>query len=156
MKEKIYVTTFCNFGHRLSDGKPVDHECYILSPAALRAEREGDYERAIELQQLAWKKSGRRIHKGLKVARRNPSKRRLLRDLPSRQREMTINNTVVASWHERDRDYIELMWKDTEETILEAWDEDYRGLVEDGFIDPRPRRLHLSLIEYARHMGLAR
>ena len=88
--------------------------------------------------------------------RRNPSKRRLLRDLPSRQREVTINNTVVASWHERDRDYIELMWKDTEETILEAWDEDYRGLVEDGFIDPRPRRLHLSLIEYARHMGLAR
>lgn len=82
--------------------------------------------------------------------RRNP---RLLRDRP---REMTINNTAVSSWHERDRDYVELMWKDTEETIFEAWDEDYQNLVEMGFIDTRPRRLHQSLIEYAQHLGLAR
>jgi len=45
----IYCTTYCNHAHRLSDGKPVGHECYVLPPAALQAEREGDYERAITL-----------------------------------------------------------------------------------------------------------
>ena len=46
---RIYCTSYCNFGHRLSDGKPVDHECYILPPAALEAEREDNYELACEL-----------------------------------------------------------------------------------------------------------
>lgn len=42
----IYCTTFCNFGHRIKDGVPVAHECYILPPAALRAERDGDTDKA--------------------------------------------------------------------------------------------------------------
>lgn len=37
-----YVTTYCNFPHRLRDGKPIKHECGILPPAALRAEMAGD------------------------------------------------------------------------------------------------------------------
>jgi hypothetical protein len=60
--EHIYCTSFCNQGHRMSDGKPINHECYILNPAALEAEREDDYEKA---QELLWKK-GRRVHPGLK------------------------------------------------------------------------------------------
>jgi hypothetical protein len=60
----IYCTTFCNQGHRMGDGKPVDHECYVLNPAALEAEREGDYAKA---QELLWGKKGRRlVHPGLK------------------------------------------------------------------------------------------
>lgn len=34
----FYVTTFCNFAHRLSDGAPINHECFVLSPSKLRAE----------------------------------------------------------------------------------------------------------------------
>lgn len=45
----IYCTSYCNKGHRLSDGKPVEHECRIIPPAALRAEMEGRFEEAIEI-----------------------------------------------------------------------------------------------------------
>lgn len=48
-----YVTTYCNHPHRLKDGKPVNHNCYILPPDALEAERNGDTDRAIELLQKA-------------------------------------------------------------------------------------------------------
>ena len=49
MKSKpdaIYCTSYCNFGHRVRTGRPVGHECYVLPPAMLRAERDGDIERA--------------------------------------------------------------------------------------------------------------
>lgn len=60
MFNRVYCTSFCNHGHRLGDGKPVDHECYILNPRALEAERDGDYEKAISLM------TGKRIvHRGL-------------------------------------------------------------------------------------------
>lgn len=36
----VYLTSFCNNGHRLSNGHPVNHECWILRPDALRLERE--------------------------------------------------------------------------------------------------------------------
>lgn len=39
----IYCTTYCNFGHRMSNGRPVGHECRIIPPAALRAERNDDF-----------------------------------------------------------------------------------------------------------------
>lgn len=44
-----YVTTYCNFPHNLDTGRPVDHECYILPPAALAAERAGDVDKAVEI-----------------------------------------------------------------------------------------------------------
>lgn len=73
----LYVTTFCNFAHRMEDGKPVEHECYILPPAALEAEcgrpawargRSGegapDYEKAIEIIQAA---KPLKVHKGVEA-----------------------------------------------------------------------------------------
>jgi hypothetical protein len=48
-----YVTTFCNQGHRMKDGKPVDHECFVIPPAALEAERDGDYAKGIALMEAA-------------------------------------------------------------------------------------------------------
>jgi hypothetical protein len=45
----IFTTSFCNFGHDLRTGRPVDHECYVLPPAALEAERRGDTDRASEI-----------------------------------------------------------------------------------------------------------
>jgi hypothetical protein len=49
VSKRIYCTSFCNFGHRVLDGKPVGHECYVLPPAALKAEMHGEYEEAIRL-----------------------------------------------------------------------------------------------------------
>jgi len=45
----FYVTTFCNFPHRLSDGKPIEHECYILRPESLRLEMEGKFDQIKEM-----------------------------------------------------------------------------------------------------------
>jgi len=52
-----YVTSYCNFPHRVRDGKPIEHECGIIPPAALAAEMAGDMQLAIELIQkgkTAW------------------------------------------------------------------------------------------------------
>ncbi len=63
MAEKYYCASYCNHPHRLSDGKPVSHECFVLPTAALHAEREGDTDKATAILG-EWKK--RRKHKGLK------------------------------------------------------------------------------------------
>lgn len=39
--EDVFCTSFCNKPHRLSDGVPLNHECYVLKPAGLRHERDG-------------------------------------------------------------------------------------------------------------------
>jgi hypothetical protein len=44
-----YVTTFCNFPHEVSTGKPVRHTCYVLPVKALEAEVAGDFDRANEI-----------------------------------------------------------------------------------------------------------
>ena len=45
----VFATSFCNQGHHLATGRPVGHECYVLPPAALRAERSGDVELANQI-----------------------------------------------------------------------------------------------------------
>lgn len=49
MSDEIYTTSFCNRGHRMRDGYPIDHQCQILNPAALKLEQEGDCPGAIAL-----------------------------------------------------------------------------------------------------------
>ena len=44
-----YVSTYCNFAHRKADGKPINHECRIIPPAALAAEMADDFPKAIEI-----------------------------------------------------------------------------------------------------------
>lgn len=48
---KIYCTSYCNQGHRVKDGMPVDHECRVIPPKALKAEIEGDVTKAIDIMQ---------------------------------------------------------------------------------------------------------
>jgi len=48
---EYYCSSYCNFTHRMSDGKPVEHECRIIPPDALQAECVGDIPRAIEIMQ---------------------------------------------------------------------------------------------------------
>jgi len=50
-KPKTYVSTYCNFAHRMSTGRPIGHECIVIPPAALEAEREGDFDKAIAILQ---------------------------------------------------------------------------------------------------------
>ena len=65
---KFFVTTRCNFAHRLHDGKPLDHECEIIPPRALAAEMAGDYERAIDIIEAA-KALGPMLTRGLPIHR---------------------------------------------------------------------------------------
>jgi hypothetical protein len=60
---RIYTPTYCNKGHLLEDGRPVDHECHVLPPEMLAAEREDDFARAIELLGEA---QPLRAHRGVK------------------------------------------------------------------------------------------
>lgn len=65
---RVYATTFCNRGHRTSDGKPVDHECCVLPPAAIAAERAGKFERASELIDRARRGGELRTCVGVRIA----------------------------------------------------------------------------------------
>lgn len=59
-----FLTSFCNYPHRMRDGKPIGHECYVLPTEALKLEREGNIEKAQEILRN-WKK--RKMHRGLKI-----------------------------------------------------------------------------------------
>ena len=50
-KGAVYVSTYCNFAHDLKTGRPRRHQCIVIPPAALRAERDGDSDRANEIMQ---------------------------------------------------------------------------------------------------------
>ena len=56
-----YCTSFCNHPHRRLTGKPVGHECYVLPPAALEAESDGNFDLAIEVLNAA---KPMRVHRG--------------------------------------------------------------------------------------------
>lgn len=43
----FYATTYCNCGHYVKTGRPYQHECRTIPPAALRAERDGNFEEAM-------------------------------------------------------------------------------------------------------------
>lgn len=38
----VYSTSYCNQGHWIDTGRPVGHECYVIPPRLLIAERDGD------------------------------------------------------------------------------------------------------------------
>ena len=67
MKEQVYFTSFCNMAHRMSDGKPIDHECYIIPPILLKSEKEKG---ADDPETIGywwnWTHGIRKIHKGIK------------------------------------------------------------------------------------------
>lgn len=53
----LFSTSFCNNPHDLLTGRPVGHECYILPPRALAAEREGNVDLANHLLAISSFKS---------------------------------------------------------------------------------------------------
>lgn len=70
-KTDVWCTSYCNRGHRLHDGKPVEHECYILPPKALELERAGDTRAAIDAIEAA--KPLRAMRRGVRAAKPEPA-----------------------------------------------------------------------------------
>lgn len=60
--------------------------------------------------------------------------------------------TELHTWFERDRSHVELRNADTDETIVEWWDEAVGEAIEDGFLNPRD--YHGTAYEYAVSVGL--
>lgn len=54
-----YCPSYCNKVHRLVDGVPIQHECVVLPPEALEAERRDDFETANEI--LGWTRLRRHV-----------------------------------------------------------------------------------------------
>jgi hypothetical protein len=67
-------------------------------------------------------------------------------------KKLTIGDTELDTWFERDRSHVNLKRKDTGETIIEWWDDAVGEAVEDGFLNARD--YHGSAFEYAESMGL--
>ena len=62
-----------------------------------------------------------------------------------------IEDTEIHTWFERDRASVELRYIDSQETIVEWWDEAVSEAIEDGFLDPR--NYHQSAWDYAVYIG---
>lgn len=65
---------------------------------------------------------------------------------------ISIEQTELEIWFERDRAHVELRNAQTDATILEFWDSEVAELVEAGFLNPRD--WHGSLYEYAVYLGV--
>jgi hypothetical protein len=52
---KFYVSTYCNFAHDIATGRPMNHECVVIPSAALQAEMDGDFDKAIEIMKASRK-----------------------------------------------------------------------------------------------------
>ena len=63
LRNMIWCTSYCNHGHRMLDGKPVAHECYVLPVAALRTEFLGNVDKASAIIAAA---KPLRLHKGVR------------------------------------------------------------------------------------------
>ena len=63
-----------------------------------------------------------------------------------------FEDTEVTTWFERDRAHVELRYIDSQETIMEWWDESVSEAIEDGSLDPA--RYHQSAWDYALYLGI--
>ena len=66
--------------------------------------------------------------------------------------QLSIGNTELLTWFERDRAHVELRNKLDDSTIVEWWDGDVAEAVEDGSLNPRD--YHSTAYEYADVCGL--
>lgn len=59
---------------------------------------------------------------------------------------------VLRKWFERDRAWVALVNDNTNEVVVEFWDDELREAVEDGILDPK--NYHKSLMKYAQEHKL--
>ena len=58
----------------------------------------------------------------------------------------------IHTWFERNRAHVELREIDSQETVIEWWDNAVGEAIEDGFLNPKDWKN--SAIEYARHLKI--
>lgn len=51
-KQRPFFTTFCNMVHDRVDGKPIEHNCFILDPESLALEAAGRFKDIEEIVKL--------------------------------------------------------------------------------------------------------
>jgi hypothetical protein len=66
--------------------------------------------------------------------------------------QISIGDTELLTWFERDRAHVELRNRLDDSTIVEWWDGDVAEAVEDGSLNPRD--YHSTAYEYADVCGL--
>jgi hypothetical protein len=66
--------------------------------------------------------------------------------------ELSIDETELLTWFERDRAHVELRNKLDDSTIVERWDEDVAEAIEDGSLNPRD--YHSTAYAYAEVCGM--
>lgn len=59
MSDLIYCTSFCNYGHAIATGRPVGHECYVIPPKLLIAERDDAAD--VANQWATWERTASRV-----------------------------------------------------------------------------------------------
>jgi hypothetical protein len=64
MNKNQILTSYCGKMHRVNDGKPISHKCFILPSEALICEQKGDKEKAKSIL-AQWK--NKKPHNGLKA-----------------------------------------------------------------------------------------
>jgi hypothetical protein len=66
--------------------------------------------------------------------------------------QLSISDTELLVWFERDRAHVELRNKLDDSTVVEWWDGDVAEAIEDGSLDPR--QFHSTAYDYADVCGL--
>ncbi len=66
--------------------------------------------------------------------------------------ELSIDETELLTWFERDRAHVELRNKLDGSTIVEWWDGDVAEAIEDGSLNPRD--YHSTAYAYAEVCGM--
>ena len=66
--------------------------------------------------------------------------------------QLSISDTELLVWFERDRAHVELRNKLDDSTVVEWWDGDVSEAIEDGSLDPR--QFHSTAYAYADVCGL--
>lgn len=65
---RLYLTSFCNRLHCMRTGRPIEHECFLLPPAALRAEREDQISKSVSILAEARAEGRLRRHRGIRFS----------------------------------------------------------------------------------------
>lgn len=65
--------------------------------------------------------------------------------------KLYMSDLDVDSWFERDRAMVAIVNRETDETLVEWWDDAVQELVNDGFLDMKD--LKRSAIKYAIDIG---
>lgn len=114
-----------------------------------------DYLRAREQQKQTRSSSGTRRQLNTNLARvaNRDARPRAKRSKP---RRVTLEDTELHTWFERDRAHVELRDSHTGETIVEWWDDEVQQAIDDGFLPhfAPDTALHRAAFEYAKHAGL--